>query len=151
MNSELTIRPARESDFDTLYSMLCELEDLVLDREAFSETFKLNLSNENIRYLIAEWERKPIGMASCHIQSLLHHAAKIGEIQEMYVDPNWRSRGIGSTLIEHLTQYCLEKGVAQMEVTTNRTRLDTHRFYERESFKNSHIKLVRHLSVNKKA
>ncbi len=139
---EITIRPARPSDTDLLYGMLCELENEKLDREAFEATFLTNLDNKNIRYFIAEIQGSPLGMGSCHVQLLLHHAAPVAEIQEMYVNPVVRSQGIGRKLIEAIWQFAQLRGAVQIEVTSNLTRLDTHRFYEREGFRKTHAKLV---------
>jgi PhnO protein len=139
---EIRIRPARPADADELYRMLCDLENTVLARESFNVAFLNNLGNENIRYLIAEVHGSPVGMASCHVQWLLHHAAPVAEIQEMYVDPALRSQGIGQQLVEAIRQFARLRGATQLEVTSNLIRLKTHRFYEREGFQKTHAKLV---------
>lgn len=139
---ELLIRPAHAADVETLYRMLCDLENEKLDREAFEAAFLTNLGNENIRYLIAQIHDSPVGLVSCHVQWLLHHAAPVAEIQEMYVDPTLRSQGIGQKLMEAIRQFAQSRGAAQIEVTSNLARLDTHRFYQREGFQKSHAKLV---------
>ncbi len=139
---QLILRPARPADDDAFYRMLCDLENEALDRESFAMAFLTNLGNENIRYLIAETHGSPVGMASCHVQWLLHHAAPVAEIQEIYVDPTLRSQGIGQKLIEAIKKFAEVRGAAQIEVTSNLTRHDTHRFYEREGFKKTHAKLV---------
>lgn len=143
---EISIRPARPADADTLYRMLCDLENTALARESFDVAFLTNLGNENIHYLIAEAQETPVGMASCHVQLLLHHAARVAEIQEMYVDPALRSQGIGNKLIEVIRQFAQARGACQIEVTSNLTRHNTHRFYEREGFQKTHAKLVMKLS-----
>lgn len=139
---EAAIRPARSTDADSLYRMMCELENEELDKEAFFQIFLSNLGNENIYYVIAETQGTPVGMASCHVQLLLHHVALVAEIQEMYVDSNLRSHGIGRQLIENIRHFAKSQGATQLEVTSNLTRLDTHRFYQREGFQQTHTKLV---------
>lgn len=144
---ELAIRPVRPADADALYRMLCDLENETLDRAAFDEVFLTNLGNENIRYLLAKIQGTPVGMASCHVQQLLHHAAPVAEIQEMYVDSTLRSQGIGRQLIEAIKGFAASRGATQIEVTSNLTRHDTHRFYEREGFQKTHAKLVMKLPL----
>lgn len=139
---ELTIRPAYPADVGVFYRMLCDLENKNLDRKSFDAVFLTNLGNVNIQYLIAEIQEAPVGLASCHVQWLLHHAAPVAEIQEMYVDSSLRSRGIGRKLIEAVRQFALARGATQIEVTSNLIRHDTHRFYEREGFQKTHAKLV---------
>lgn len=137
------IRSARSADIEALYAMLCELENEVLDKKRFEEVFLKNLENETIIYVMAELDTLPVGMASCHVQLVLHHAAPIAEIQEMYVKPELRSRGIGQRLIEAIKIFARQQGADQLEVTSNQIRTETHRFYEREGFRKSHYKMVR--------
>ncbi len=139
---ELTVRPALLADADPLYRMLCELENKKLDRKSFDAAYLTNLGNDDIRYLIAEVQGIPVGLASCHVQWLLHHAAPVAEIQEMYVDPTLRSQGIGHQLIEAIKEIAVTRGATQIEVTSSLTRHDTHRFYQREGFSKTHAKLV---------
>ncbi|TDB65155.1 GNAT family N-acetyltransferase [Arundinibacter roseus] len=143
-NSEngLKIRLARASDRDELYQMLCDLENEQLNKKSFTSVFEKNLTQPQIRYFIAEQAGRIVGMASCHVQLLLHHAGPVGEIQEMYVQPSVRSQGIGRALIHEIQKFVLSHNGIQLEVTTNRLRLETHRFYEREGFLKSHFKLV---------
>ena len=140
---ELLIRSAYSTDVEVLYKMLCELENEPLDKGSFTEIFLKNLANENVTYLIVELDHQPVGMASCHIQLLLHHAAPVAEIQEMYVRPELRSQGIGQRLIEAIKKNAQQKGAVQLEVTSNQSRTATHRFYEREGFQKTHYKMVR--------
>jgi (aminoalkyl)phosphonate N-acetyltransferase len=140
---EISIRSARPADVDTLYRMLCDLENEVIDLRRFTDTFLTNLRNEKILYLLAELNGQPVGMASCHVQLLLHHAAAVGEIQEMFVDPVHRSRGVGRELIRVLMYFAHQHGADQLEVTSGRARTDAHNFYRREGFEVTHFKLVR--------
>lgn len=139
---EITFRPARPTDVNSLYRMICELENEELDREAFVQIFLTNLGNKKIYYVIAEAQGAPVGMASCYLHLLLHHVALVAEIQEMYVDITLRSQGIGRQLIKNIRHFAKLQGATQLEVTSNLTRLDTHRFYLREGFQQTHTKLV---------
>ncbi len=140
---ELLIRSADSTDVEVLYAMLCDLENEKLDKQRFTEVFQKNMENKYITYLLAELDGQPVGMASCHVQQLLHHAAPVGEIQEMYVNPEFRSQGVGQQLVEAIVVFARQRGSDQLEVTTNQVRMDTHRFYEREGFQRTHYKMVR--------
>jgi len=145
MNLEvLQIRTVTAEDEETVYKMICGLENMQIDQVAFQTVFRKNLESENIRYFIAELAKKPVGMVSCHIQPLLHHAALVSEIQEMYVEPDYRSANIGKALMNYVTAYAKSQGAVQMEVTSRNTRENAHRFYQREGFEKSHVKLVRY-------
>ena len=140
------IREATIADREILYQMICGLENALLDRGAFDFVFNKNRKSQNIRYFLAELSGKPVGMISCHIQPLLHHAALVSEIQEMYVEPEFRSKLIGKALMAHVVDFAKSAGAIQMEVTSRNVREQAHRFYQREGFEKSHVKLVRYFN-----
>ncbi|WP_106597958.1 GNAT family N-acetyltransferase [Dyadobacter jiangsuensis] len=144
MRAPTTIRLATAADREVIYDMICGLENMVLDRPGFDAAFDRNIASPNISYFLAELDRKPVGMVSCHIQPLLHHAALVSEIQEMYVEPEYRSQQVGKVLMEHVTAFAKGAGAIQMEVTSRATREQAHKFYQREGFEKSHVKLVRY-------
>ena len=142
---ELLIRPAQADDVAALHHMMSDLENQLLPLESFTAIFLKNLADERIGYFLAESSGEAVGMVSCHVQGLLHHAAPVAEIQEMYVSPELRSQRIGQHLLEAAKLFALQRGAGQLEVTSNQLRTNAHRFYEREGFLKTHYKLVRKL------
>ncbi len=140
----VTVRRASLSEVDAIYSMICALENTVIDRRAFDRILHKNLESELIGYFIAEMEHTPIGMGSVHIEGLIHHAALVAEIQEMFVYEPYRSLGVGKCLMEYLVEFAKSKGAIQLEVTSRNHRENAHRFYQKEGFEKSHVKLVRY-------
>ncbi|MEM1003265.1 MAG: GNAT family N-acetyltransferase, partial [Bacteroidota bacterium] len=119
------------------------LEETEFEIESIKRAFELNIDDPNSIYLIAEINNKSVGYLSCHSQFLLHHGGqKIAEIQEMYVNPENRKMGIGKKMINELKRIAYQKGIEQLEVTSNNKRNKTHRFYEREKFVQSHKKFT---------
>lgn len=141
---QLLIREATIEDREVIYKMICGLEDMEMDRHGFELAFNKNIISPNIRYFIASYAGQDTGMVSCHIQPLLHHAGLVSEIQEMYVKDEFRSQEIGKALMEHVVQFAKSMGAIQIEVTSRSTRENAHRFYQREGFAKSHVKLVRY-------
>ncbi|MEO6286129.1 MAG: GNAT family N-acetyltransferase [Dyadobacter sp.] len=146
--AQLSIREVTVNDREIIYNMICGLENMVMDRDGFDLVFKKNLGTTHIRYFLGEYLGQPVGMVSCHIQPLLHHAALVAEIQEMYVEPEFRSKQFGKALIAHVVGYAKANGAIQMEVTSRNIREQAHRFYQREGFEKSHVKLVRYFHKN---
>jgi len=137
------IRPATGQDADILYQFLCDLEEMALNRNHFNATLERNLADPLIHYLIAECDGQVVGFVSCHIQYLLHHAGKVGEIQELYVLPPYRNQQIGQKLIQALEELARQQQLINLEVTANQKRTETHRFYQRWAFQPTHFKFVR--------
>lgn len=139
----VSIRPANRNDTDVIYGFVCELEETILDQIRFRIVFEHNLSNPMTHYLIAEHADEVVGFVSCHVQYLLHHVGKVGEIQELFVRTDYRNQQIGHQLVATLDMLAIQENFVNLEVTTNQKRTDTVRFYERESFSRTHIKLVK--------
>ncbi len=141
------IREATPSDAPVVYDFLCILEEMTLDTTAFQAVYDRNLANPCVHYLVAELAGEVIGFVSCHVQFLLHHCGRVGEIQELFVHPDYRQRGIGHDLVAAVESLVSRENCLNLEVTTNQKRQDTIRFYERESFRLSHYKLVKPISA----
>ena len=139
----ISIRPATADDCATIYAFLCDLEEMILNNTAFRAVFRRNLADHCIRYRVAEHDGQLVGFVSCHIQYLLHHTGKVGEIQEFYVRPEKRNQRIGHQLVDYLEEMAKREGLVNLEVTTNQKRTDTVRFYEQTGFTLSHRKLVK--------
>ncbi|MFD1141709.1 GNAT family N-acetyltransferase [Larkinella insperata] len=137
------IRPANFQDVGPIYRFICELEEAQLNAVAFRAVFQRNLTDRRVHYLVAEVNGEVVGFISCHVQYLLHHTGKVGEIQELYVEPEYRNQQIGRQLVAALEQLAEAHGFVNLEVTANQKRTHTHRFYQQLTFQPSHFKFVK--------
>jgi GNAT superfamily N-acetyltransferase len=63
------------------------------------------------------------------------HAIRYGPrawVEELAVDPGWRSKGIGSRLLDTAKGWARERGASHLKLDSSLARTDAHRFYERE-------------------
>lgn len=141
--SSISLRRATPPDVEFIYSFLCELEEEAFDFDQFNAIYHRNLLNPDCHYFLAFDQQQCVGYASVHAQWLLHHCGKVGEIQEMFVIPAYRSKGVGRLLIEQLMEVAQQENFEILEVTANKKRLDTHRFYERQGLEQTHFKFVK--------
>lgn len=139
----ISIRPAAVSDVRIVYDFLCELEEETLDFALFQQIFARNLQNPDCHYFLAFDADLCVGYASVHAQWLLHHCGKVGEIQEMFVVSDYRGKGVGGLLIRQLLEVAQAENFEILEVTANKKRLDTHRFYEQQGLERTHFKFVK--------
>lgn len=136
-------RRMRSDDVDFVYQSMCDLENEILDRDAFMSIFQRNINHTDCYYLIAEVNGKQAGFITLHIQHLLHHAGLVGEIQEFYVLPENRNSGIGKLLTTTLIEYVVSKGVVSLEVTTNMSRTENVMIYKHLGFDLTHHKFTK--------
>ncbi|WP_295045973.1 GNAT family N-acetyltransferase [uncultured Paracoccus sp.] len=73
------------------------------------------------------------------IPGLSATASLRAQIEAVRVASDLRGRGIGASLIADAEARARTAGCGQMQLTTNRTRVDAHRFYDRTGFTPSHI------------
>ncbi len=141
--NESEIREMSPEDLLPVYELICELEESRLDAEAFREIFMLNLGNPFYRYYVSVSKGRLTGMISLHSQLLLHHASRVGEIQELIITSDQRGHGIGEALLEKAMAYAAEQQWLQVEVSSNKKRSGAHRFYLKNGFAQDHLKFVR--------
>jgi PhnO protein len=142
MESKVEIRKVEKEDLDFVYNAICELENEILDFAVFKEIFDENISNPNIIYFLAEKDKEGLGFISFHTQKLLHHCGLVGEIQEFFINEDYRNKGIGRQLIQKIMQFAQQNKLKSVEVTTNRKRVENVLIYENLGFSLTHNKFT---------
>lgn len=140
--TEITIRKIKQKDLEFIYKSICNLQNEVFDKNKFEQIFIENISNADYLYLIAENEIEYLGFITFHTQNLLHHLGNVGEIQEFYIIPKQRGKGIGKKLIAKIFEYSENKNLRSIEVTTSKKRIENIEVYENLGFKLSHNKFT---------
>lgn len=63
------------------------------------------------------------------------HSVRFGYrawLEDLAVHPDWRSRGIGKSLLDAAKDWARERGATHLELDSAEARTDAHRFYQRE-------------------
>ena len=76
---------------------------------------------------------------------LTHLGATRATIEAVRVRPDHRSAGIGQQLIEWAIEESRSRGCDLVQLTSNVSRTDAHRFYRRLGFEASHVGMKRAL------
>lgn len=138
----MIIREAQKSDVAEIYQLICLLEACTFDYALFKQIAETNLEQTNSYYFVAQVEDELVGFISIHVQFLLHHCGKVGEIQELIVKEKFRSKGIGELLIKKAVELAKTENLEQLEVTTNSRRTKAHQFYKNNNFIETSKKFV---------
>jgi GNAT superfamily N-acetyltransferase len=72
------------------------------------------------------------------IPGIARRGAWRGLIEGVRIAAPYRSAGIGQKMFEWAIARCKDKGCNLVQLTTDKTRPDAHRFYERLGFENTH-------------
>lgn len=146
--SEIEFRRATLADSDSVYAMICELKQAEFHRPTFNVAFAANLEVKNLCYQLALINGEAVGMIGLHMQFHLHHVNWIAEIQELVVMPQARGHGVGSRLLAWAEKQARIAGAVLMELSTSTGRLDAHRFYLREGYRQTHFRFTRPVEKN---
>lgn len=118
--SEITIRPAREDDAATLLRLiraLAEYERLADQVVATEAGLRESLFGATPRAeaVLAEAGGDAIGFA-LWFHNFSTFLGRHGlYLEDLFVLPEWRSRGVGRALLVHLARIAVERGCGRME------------------------------------
>lgn len=75
-----------------------------------------------------------VGVALITLRTNVWYDGPVALLDELYVVPELRDRGVGSAMIELLASWATERGVEVIEINVDDSDSDTKRFYRRHGF-----------------
>ncbi|MEM7567853.1 MAG: GNAT family N-acetyltransferase [Pseudomonadota bacterium] len=147
MSDEPAFRDAVEADLPAILALLVDdvlgaARDRLTDPidAAYAKAFAAIDANPHDRLIVAETEGAVVACAQLTIlHGLSRRGATRGQIEGVRVASHLRGAGLGERLIRHCLAVAREKGCGLVQLTTDRSRTDAHRFYERLGFTPSHV------------
>jgi len=144
-HAKLSTRRATSGDLPRLLELLAD-DDLGKNREAvgssdacYVQAFHAIDSDPNQYLLIGEMEGHVIAMLQLtFIPGLSRRGALRANIEAVRVDSSLRGQGIGSWLISEAIALARERQCALIQLTSDKSRKEAHRFYTRLGFVASH-------------
>ena len=144
--SDLSIREAQAGDLEPIIH-LHEEDELGSHgdvwspetRPAYEAAFAAIQRSPDNRLFVAADGNEVVGTFQLtFIPNLTGRGAMRVKVESVKVKAARRSGGIGARMIAFCEDYARMHGAAAMELTSNKTRKDAHRFYERLGFSRSH-------------
>lgn len=139
-----TIRRATREDVPAIVAMLAD-DPLGATREqpgdpAYLAAFDGLDTDPRQLLVVAERAGEPVGtLQLTFIPGLSRRGATRALVEAVRVRSDQRGDGLGHTLLTWAIDTARERGCAMVQLTTDASRADAHRFYERLGFRASHV------------
>lgn len=132
----LEIRYCKPEDFDKILILLQQLwPDQALDKLALQDIYQLALNNDLQKLIVGVANGLIVGFCSLTIKNNFWQAGRLGNVDELVVDVNHRGSGIGTKLMERITEIAMEHNCVRIELDSSFRRKEAHQFYLNIGFK----------------
>ncbi len=142
---EVVLRAARAGDLPALVQMLAD-DQLGAERESAEDLTPYAAALAAIDadpaqlMVVADHDGVPVGMVQLSIlPGLSRRGATRGLLEGVRVHASHRGTGLGSAMISWTVEECRRRGCALVQLTSDASRSDARRFYERLGFVASHV------------
>ena len=82
--------------------------------------------------LVAREDERVVGMCTVYLDLESVRFGQRAWVEDLMVDPQRRSRGVGKGLLDAAKAWALDRGATHLELDSAESRLEAHRFYQRE-------------------
>ncbi len=117
----LEIRKATKSDLEQVFHLASALAtSFKVDRAAFECSYLMCIAEDRSLALVAEYNQEIIG----YLLGYDHHGffsnGRIAGVEEIFVKPEHRAKGVGKLLMERSEEWAQERGASLITVVTRR-------------------------------
>lgn len=137
---DVNVRLAGVVDADTVGRLLRdfneEFETAGPTAAEFTARFKALLPRDDVVLVLADDGGRDVGFALLRLRPTPYYDGSLAQLEELYVVPALRDRGIGSRILSMAVETVRAKGAGEMHINVDEIDEDTRRFYERHGFTN---------------
>lgn len=147
--SALTFRDATPADIATIIRLshagdargkdTPPLDPASLEDPRYREAFDEITADRNHRLVVAERNGEVVGTIQLSfVPGMPNFGMRRGMLENVHIRADQRGTGLGTQMVTWAIDQCREAGCGVVQLTSNKVRLDAHRFYERLGFAKSH-------------
>lgn len=144
---EVIFRLAQRDDLPSIVRMLAD-DELGSQREQCQEplpesyysAFEQIETDSNHELIVAERSGEIIGtLHLMFLPSLSFQGRMRAQVESVRVERRFQNGGIGTEMMRWIIQRARQRGAHAIQLTTHKSRLEAHRFYERLGFRGTHL------------
>lgn len=140
----MDIRRATQSDLPAILRLLLEgrvtpSDELAPDAPCYAEALREMQASDWSAIYVAELHGRVVGtFMLAFIRHLLRRGTLVAEVEAVHVDAAERGKGIGAAMMHWAIEAARRRGCSRVQLTSNKSRKDAHRFYQRLGFRATH-------------
>ena len=140
----MIFRDALPEDIPYIISLLAD-DPLGAQRERLGDPAYLTAlqaidADPTTRFIVAEDDGVVVGCMQISIlQGLARRGARRAQFESVRIAGSQRRKGLGAALVAEGVRLAREAGCALIELSSDKTRDDAHRFWKRQGFQHSHL------------
>lgn len=120
-----------------LHEFNVEFETETPDAAYFGVRFADLLARDDVFVVLAEGDdATATGFGYLTLRPTPYADGPLAQLEELYVVPTLRDRGIGTRIIQAAVAEARRRGAVEMHINVDEVDTDTRRFYERHGFTN---------------
>jgi len=144
VTDQLVIREARREDLPAILTLL--VADAIRevpeagDERNYVAAFEEIDADPNALLLVGERHGEVV--ATCQLtflRHLIYNGGLMAQIESVRTASHLRGQGVGTALMRWCIDEAHRRGAARIQLTSNKQRVDAHRFYERLGFRSTHV------------
>ncbi|NKX56394.1 GNAT family N-acetyltransferase [Arthrobacter mobilis] len=119
-----------------LYDFNAEFETPGPTAGELATRFRVLLARDDVLVLLSGAPGTPTGFAFLTLRPTPYYDGPLAQLEELYVRPGLRGRGIGTALLTAAILRVRERGAAEVHINVDEVDADARQFYERHGFTN---------------
>lgn len=134
----MKIRKLELNDIEPSYKLLNELYNNEIVYDIFKDKYNKSLQVDNFYGIVAKENGIILGILISRVVSRLVKQKDILFIDDLIVNKDYRSNGIGNLLLQKAIDYAKEKNCEMVELKSYINNEKSHKLYEKMGFKKQH-------------
>ena len=143
----ISIRQAEQADIPSLTALLKILfsieKDFIFNEVKQRKSLQKLIGNERCSVLVAEHAGNIIGMCTGQLTVSTAEGGPALLVEDVVVAEDWRSKGVGSRLMDEMSRWALQAGVSRLQLLADRTNSRALGFYMNTGWRSTKLICLR--------
>ena len=133
--NKMNVRLATANDKADVLKLFDEFSSMMHASDVPSEVggpmFEEVVSRNDTKLFVVEDDDQLLGLATFYLLPNIRHGWKRGHIEDFFVTNDARRRGVGTTLLSAIKDFCRQNQIKVIKLDSGNELINAHRFYER--------------------